>query len=165
MRIKGLPDPQRIDLTKKKFGKLIVKEFYETRDKRAYWSCACVCGNTKVVSGKELRSGHTKSCGCHARAWVHGLHKHKFYNTYQGMLKRCYNKKHIAYPRYGGRGISVCQTWREDINKFLKWCETKEPIPVGHTLDRRNNNGNYTPRNCRFVSKSQQQRNRRKRTS
>jgi hypothetical protein len=156
------PAKNRSDLSGQRFGSLFVTAYSETRGRRAFWSCDCDCGGKIIVSGKDLRSGHTRSCGCKARGWKHGLHRHRFYYTYQGMMKRCFNPKHIAYPRYGGRGISVCREWVRSMEAFFCWCETQEPIPKGFTLDRENNNGSYSPENCRFVSKSTQQRNSRR---
>lgn len=152
----------RIDMVGQQFGCLIVVAYADTTGRRARWNCKCKCGNATIVTGKDLRLGHTRSCGCRARAWAHGQHQNRFYYTYQGMMKRCFNQKHVAYPRYGGRGIKVCDEWVSDITNFIKWCESQEPIRKSYTLDRRDNSLGYSPGNCRFVSKSEQQRNSRR---
>jgi hypothetical protein len=162
-KTKGQPDPQRIDLNGQRFGRLLVIDYAETKNGRTHWNCLCDCSETSVVSGKDLRSGHTTSCGCRERM-KHGFYDHRFYYTYQGMLKRCYDKSHVGYHNYGGRGITVCKEWLDDISKFLRWCESKEPISPGYTLDREYNDKNYTPDNCRFISKAEQQKNSRRYT-
>ncbi len=158
---RGAVGSNRVDLSGQRFGMLVVSHYTETRGHRAQWLCKCDCGNTKEISSHGLRSGQ-KSCGCRERFYIHGLHKSRFYYTYQGMMRRCFNHNHVAYERYGGRGITVCKEWATDMTAFIAWCESKQPIPLGYTLDRRDNNGNYSPDNCHFVSKAEQQRNSRR---
>lgn len=155
---KGQVAKNRSDLTGKVFGRLTVISYVDTVSRRSRWQCRCECGNVKVIAGKELSNGHSQSCGCTSRGYKHGQHKNRFYYVYSGMLKRCYNAKHEAYSRYGGRGIKVCEEWLADIKTFVAWCEAKNPAD-GLTLDRRNNDGDYAPNNCHFVTKKLQQRN------
>ena len=77
------------------------------------------------------------------------------------MIHRCYDEKNIGYHRYGGRGIIVCDEWRNGPELFLEWCDEQGNIPKGFVLDRENNNGNYCPENCRFVTHVVSDRNRR----
>lgn len=89
----------------------------------------------------------------------HGLSRHRFYGTWNGMMHRCYDTKHEHYDRYGGRGIVVCDEWHK-VENFILWCETFSEIPEEYTLDRKNNDKGYSPDNCHFVNEIQQQRNR-----
>jgi hypothetical protein len=145
-----------VDLTGKVFGRLTVLERSFYKNGRVYWKCECSCGNIAHINGKDMKSGHTKSCGCLGR---HGFSSHRFYHTWLGMMARCYREDDIKYKWYGGREIVVCDEWK-DMKEFLKWCDGQK-VPDGYTLDRSENNGNYCPENCIFVSKKQQSRNRR----
>lgn len=95
-------------------------------------------------------------------SYKHGYRSHKLYKTWCNIKQRCYNKKHKAYPNYGGRGISMADNWRTDFKAFFDWC-----INNGYcetlTLDRKNNDIGYTPDNCRFVTRIIQGRNQRTR--
>ena len=96
------------------------------------------------------------------------VHTHPLWNTYKSMVDRCYRKTHSSYSRYGGRGIVVCERWVPDITKkyqligFLNFLDDmgNKPDPT-YTLDRINNDGNYEPKNCKWSSRSEQQRNKR----
>ena len=88
----------------------------------------------------------------------HGLRYHRFYIVWKSMIARCYRHAHHRYKDYGGRGITVCDEWRDDPMAFLAWCDAQE-IPDGYSLDREENNGNYNPSNCRFISQDDQRRN------
>jgi hypothetical protein len=146
------------DFRNRRFGKLLViREGDKIRASRA-WVCKCDCGKEITVKSGSLKIGHTKSCGCIKRDAAKYCYM-RFYNTWTGMLSRCYSKKNIGYKNYGGRGISVCKAWREDYMAFHNWALKR--WKEGHTLDRRNNDGNYTPYNCRYATPKQQQNNRR----
>ena len=110
----------------------------------------------------------SKSCGClakevwksqdHRRNVKHELSYHKYFNTWYGMVKRCCDPRNKQFKDYGGRGITICDEWKNGPEKFLGWCDN-QIIPKGHTLDRIDNNGNYCPENCHFASHPHQRRN------
>lgn len=136
--------------------------------KLRYLLCVCVCGVEKLFLIDHLRSGHTKSCGCNKpkvlkdSATTHGFSKTRAYKCYYNMLKRCYNVNCDKYSYYGGRGITVCDRWREGSSGFLNFLEDLGECPKMYTLDRIDPDGNYEPGNCRWASKSTQSFNKRK---
>ena len=120
----------KIDITGKKFGKLLViKKVSKIGEKNSKWLCLCECGEETEVFLNGLRRGTTKSCGCISieklkeRATTHGLSKSKLYNVYRAMLNRCYYKKHISYKNYGGRGVTVCEEWLDKEKGFINFYE------------------------------------------
>lgn len=149
------------DLTGKRFGRLLVVGFSgRNKQRNAYWLCLCDCGNKRRVLDTSLHGGQ-RSCGCLAievtrrrnkeRFTTHGLSGHRLYWIRRGMLRRCYDKKFSSYIRYGGRGIVVCDEWRNSFESFYSW-SIKNGWNDGLQLDRENNNGPYSPDNCRFVT-------------
>lgn len=159
------------DLTGKKFGRLKVLSFHEYRygkggHKDCYWLCKCDCGNQKIVSSGSLRSGNVKSCGCikaerNKRVFTtHDMSGTRIYNIYTGMKQRCYNEKFWAYSDYGGRGITVCDEWLNNSKSFFDWAMANG-YQDNLTLDRINNDGNYEPNNCHWVTMEKQCNNKR----
>lgn len=125
--------------------------------------CICDCGVLCVVPLFNIHKGHTRSCGClreKTKATIGGLSKHKLAAVRFAMLGRCYDKKNKAYRNYGGRGITVCQEWRDGAVPFIKW-GIDNGWKDGLTLDRKEVDGNYDPDNCRFITNLGQQNNRR----
>lgn len=154
-----------VDMTNERFGRLTVISYTgKNINGNAVWLCKCDCGNTKEVSRSCLVHGNTKSCGCLKKevtgelSRTHGLSKHKHLRwVYESMKQRCYNSNNKSYKHYGGRGVTVCDEWRDNFEAFYNWAIEKgyDEKQQGNkqTLDRINNNGNYEPNNCRLVNR------------
>lgn len=154
------------------FGKLkVTSKVGKDKFGISLWECDCECGNTTVVRMGSLTSSMTRSCGClntqirikthtgNSYAKSHGLSKHYLYQTWATMKQRCENPNHSKYKLYGGRGISVCESWKKSFQQFLIDMGDR---PEGHTLNRIDNDGNYCPENCEWQTYSEQNKNRRK---
>jgi hypothetical protein len=149
------------DLSGLVFGRLTVTGCVGRQGRWVFWLCRCDCGNEFKVRGEALTraSNNTRACRKCCRK-THGQSKTELHKIWIAMRHRCSNPNHDSYQEYGGRGISVCDRW----NSFELFAADVGPRPsTKHTLDRRNNDGDYEPSNVRWATPSQQQRNQRHR--
>lgn len=157
------------DLTGMKFGRLTVIGVHGCGERKIQYVCQCDCGGVKVTRADALKSGGCKSCGClkkeQDRINLTANHSHKMsgsriYSIWDGMKGRCYNKNNARYFDYGGRGIIVCDEWKNSFEKFYNWA-IKNGYKENLTIDRINNDGNYEPKNCKWSTNEEQCNNRR----
>lgn len=157
------------DLTGQRFGRLTVISRAESKSGRPYWLCVCDCGKKKVVRASHLKDGTTLSCGCYRDEVLERFYhrfdgkpkstlKHeRLHRIWGGMKSRCNNPRHPRYKVWGGRGIRVCEEWNEYL-PFKEWA-----LANGYAdnlcIDRINNDGNYEPSNCRWVTSKQNSNN------
>lgn len=154
----------------KTFGLLLVIA-EDGRDEwgQVRWRCRCQCGALHLVVGGKLRRGEVKSCGCAKSGWcrsanlTHGAAQRgkltPEYRVWSNMIDRCERVTNERFERYGGRGISVCARWRESFANFLADVGLRPSSE--HTLDRKNNDGNYEPKNVRWATRTEQNQNKR----
>jgi hypothetical protein len=168
-KCKEVKKMKKIEINER-FGRLTVLEEVPRESRPSptgrYYLCQCDCGNQKIVRAYNLTSGNSSSCGCLQKEIVaniqkkHGLKNSRLYVVWQHMRGRCERKTDKAYKWYGGRGITICEEWRNDFQAFYDWAMANG-YADNLTIDRIDVNGNYEPNNCRWISNAEQQRNKR----
>jgi hypothetical protein len=157
-----------VDLTGQRIGCLVVaRQHSERRLRKVQWICRCDCGGERVVVGSELQKQKVTRCvGCRQEQLKgngfsrrHGMTASPIYASWRAMRERCTNPNHHAWHNYGGRGITVCDRWKDSFETFL--ADVGERPSLEHSLDRIVNDGHYEPGNVRWATKSEQARNRR----
>jgi hypothetical protein len=156
-----------VDITGQRFGRLIAIQWTGNKDKVGsyLWHCQCDCGNTQIASAGRLRHGAVKSCRCNQRTGLtryrHGYRHKQIYHIWCGIIQRCTNPNNKAYKYYGGRGIKICDHWKDFANFIADITAEIGDRPDDLSLDRINNNGNYEPGNIRWATRSEQMLNKR----
>lgn len=154
-----------------RYGRLVVTSEAGRAGDHKLFLCACDCGGDVIVKGTNLRRGATRSCGCLQRELAknrlsdanktHGLSYHPLYWVHHAMHQRCSNPRYPRYADWGGRGIQVCARW-SGLYGLTNFVADMGERPVGLTLDRRDNDGNYEPDNCQWATPKEQQANTRR---
>lgn len=157
--------PKVEDISGKRFGRLTaIKYIGKSKGKQTLWECKCDCGNIAIVHHQNLKSGHTSSCGCYnsevasEREKEHGQSGTRLYNIWHDMIYRCYNGNHRSYKDYGGKGIIVCNEWKDDFEAFRNWA-IENGYKENLSIDRIDSDKNYCPENCRWATDIQQANN------
>lgn len=149
-----------LDLVGQKFGKLKVLSNAGSTGKSTIFLCLCDCGVEKVLVGVELKRGKLKSCGCSMGKPIttKPYRNHPLYDVWKGMKARCYDKNHISYHRYGGKGVVVCELWRTDFKPFYDWCIAngwKKGLQIDKDIKAKElglEPNLYSPERCQFVT-------------
>jgi len=168
------------DFTGRRFERLKVIRYIPSQEREGYgakkdsrvWLCQCDCGNYIKLRTTQLKEGKAKSCGCYVKELLfeqtkknttHGKKNTRLYSIWHGIKGRCLNETDKDYRKYGGRGIKVCKEWIDDFMNFYNW-SMANGYRDDLTIDRVDNDGNYEPDNCRWITNKEQSRNRRSNT-
>lgn len=154
----------RSNLVGQRFGMLLVVERVTIGVSSNQHRCICDCGKEVIIKSGELKRGNYKSCGCNRTPrTTHDFRQHPLYDVWKGMKARCYDKNHISYKNYGGRGVYVCEEWRKDFFSFYNW-SLENGYEEGLTIDKDSKFGNlcYSPNNCKWVTQKENSRNTRR---
>ena len=165
-RNKNIPNGHFRDYTNEKFGRWTVQYFVKKNSCGAsIWHCKCDCGTEKDLTVTTLVSGYSKSCGClrdettSKLSTSHGMSKTRLYKEWIAMKDRCYRKSHEFYEYYGGKGIKICNEWKNSFENFRDWA-LQNGYEDDLTIDRIDNDKDYCPSNCRWVDLKFQANNR-----
>jgi len=158
------------DLRGLRFGRLTaLRDSGKRKHTKVVWVCLCICGNFTEVSSISLISGNTKSCGCLQRDvvrktgqnnFIHGESERLFqketrlHRIWRQMKRRCYNSNSISYKYYGAKGVGICGEWKNSFVKFRDWAQNNG-YRNSLTIDRIDNDGNYEPSNCQWLTASE----------
>lgn len=155
-----------IDLSGERFGSLVtLKRVENNKNNDVQWLCQCDCGKTLIVTTQSLRNGRTKSCGCYKQKCVEnmktcdGESDTKLHRVWCNIKTRCTNPNYDKYKYYGGKGVKMCDEWQHSFLAFKKWCY-ENGWDESLEIDRIDNNGDYSPDNCRCITHKANCRNR-----